>query len=917
MNVEEATRAAEALLSEGRWGQALDAWRDVVFARLEEARKTGADFDARDLATLERLADVAVPCGHGEAAGLLFKAAAQLCEQAENRPSADYFRIKQLHIAISLGAIEEAFEAFDRLALSPCSIHEVEFSEEGLLGWERSCRWPSPDRLDPIVLKSRLYLELGRLSSVLGQYGQTIAACRRGRELIAEVESEAARAAALPLLLTEAGARLERGELDLLPKLLHEAEGRINETGAPGFAAVYAELAAKASLMRGELQSARELLERVCEICRRTELIRGFAQASLGLAQALLYLNKSQEARPHIDDAGRLAGLLSDEGLALACRSLDLLCRARSASLLTSVGSVKSAWAGDADGGLAEPHHSDMEDPEQNTNHLAWFEDRSLAFQWRLAAEDWDGAEERLEEMREDFAAADSALIDARLRCLTGVLRYYQGRLGEAEAALTEAAACFEAAELLPDLWQALRVLAWCSDRLGRSHSESIDRRAQAVLNRMTGSLSLEDQVYFLLNKWTADERYIAAELKELAAMQSELDGRPWYRRLGSRWRFVKRLDALQRHVSRLRGARIGAEERTERAAPRPLWKRLLFQRRDEVQLGYIVLPDRLAAIESRWLHRRLRVSSISRPRIRELVRKLHQAIPAFAEGSREEAAGELAEALGLGPTLGGLPKRVHRLRLMPDDALFGLPFACLRVGGAFLIESFEVSMALGLAGERAAGEARAERALIAGVAKGHEAVPPLEQVPEELAEVEGWLEERGVEVVSQLDDAVRRGPFERALAEVGFAHIACHGNFDLRSFESTGLVFLPEGEMEIFGLPDVARLELSGLRHISLSSCWGADNYVSPSRWVTSLAESLCRSGAGSVLACLWPIEDTAARPFMMSFYRHLETRPRAGALAATQQEFLNSEERSSPFYWAGFQLCGQPGPLRLGGPS
>ena len=96
------------------------------------------------------------------------------------------------------------------------------------------------------------------------------------------------------------------------------------------------------------------------------------------------------------------------------------------------------------------------------------------------------------------------------------------------------------------------------------------------------------------------------------------------------------------------------------------------------------------------------------------------------------------------------------------------------------------------------------------------------------------------------------------------------------------------------------------------------------PGRRIVSLPETLCRSGARSVLACLWPIDDVAGQAFHKSFYRHLETLPRDQALQAAPREFLADPARvdsegewtgGHPKHWAGYQLYGVHGRLPMGG--
>src|SRR5205085_5777835 len=113
---------------------------------------------------------------------------------------------------------------------------------------------------------------------------------------------------------------------------------------------------------------------------------------------------------------------------------------------------------------------------------------------------------------------------------------------------------------------------------------------------------------------------------------------------------------------------------------------------------------------------------------------------------------------------------------------------------------------------------------------------------------------------------------------------------------------------------PALAGLRLDRLRHVTLSSCWGADSFVLPGRHVVSLPQALVRAGAGSVLGSLWPVDDDVSPAFMQRFYHYLDAWPRDEALRRTQLDCLRGNlplppgrRADQPFYWAGFQLYGE----------
>jgi CHAT domain-containing protein len=285
-----------------------------------------------------------------------------------------------------------------------------------------------------------------------------------------------------------------------------------------------------------------------------------------------------------------------------------------------------------------------------------------------------------------------------------------------------------------------------------------------------------------------------------------------------------------------------------------------------------------------------------------------------------------LAEGLRLPELLAGLPADTRGLAVVPDDSLHGFPFAACRHRGRYLVEHYALSTAF----ERTAGPPPRPAgppgpALTVAVTR---VAPPTDSFPFSGAELPGtrpevervgaWLAGRGLEVCCLVDDDAGREAVLDQWRRASYVHAACHGIFRPDRPDATGLVLVPRpGRPEVLSLADLARLETPGLRHVTLSNCWLADAFVLPGRWVVTLPETLCRAGARSVLASLWPLADDVAIAFSERFYHHLSALPRDEALRATQLECLGGtlpgvgRQALHPFSWAGYQLHGEPGPL------
>ncbi len=285
---------------------------------------------------------------------------------------------------------------------------------------------------------------------------------------------------------------------------------------------------------------------------------------------------------------------------------------------------------------------------------------------------------------------------------------------------------------------------------------------------------------------------------------------------------------------------------------------------------------------------------------------------------------------LQLPATLDSLPRATRELTLVPDDSLHGFPFAAVTHQGRYLIEQYALSFAYSSNDAPPQIRRPARRAaLLVGAAHGGGAWAELPFVPQELSRVADWAAQRRLDVL-RLDDADTaanapaspdKGAVMAALPQVALAHFACHGQFTPDAPAQSGIVVRPATDGSgVLSVQELSALDLSSLGHVTLSACWSADHFILPGRWVISLPETLARAGAGSVLGCLWLVDDQIGTAFMAQFYRHLNTHTRAEALRRTQLACLTgqladapTQTTAQPIFWAGYQLYGRGDALQL----
>jgi CHAT domain-containing protein len=684
-------------------------------------------------------------------------------------------------------------------------------------------------------------------------------------------------------------------------------------------------LGGKLSLLRGQFGAALERGSAVVDVCRRGGFRQALRSALLDRAQVLLYLNQITATEGLLTWVAEEARVARDERTVARVAWLSALARARARTgLLAGAPSVAEMWVGSlARGRTPPPLETDVPSPDSvpPESFLALFEDRALEVQWALGRGDRETAAAILDGMAAAFGTSESSLIWARLRLLEGMLAYDRGDFFEAWQPLDEACQIMIDCGLKPELWQALRLLGGCSARLGRPEERrQYVRRADEIMGGLDASLSGAQRAIYGWNKWQAEEEFLADEVTELARARDEAhrgpaagteEGRALSERL---YTLLLRLDRRGRERSRDHLGTSGGEIE-DRAPLLEEW----LQRfpADRALLSFLVLPERVLLCRAGCWGLDFVVAHVGRRQVRELVARWHRALPGD-DGTRsaERVADELAAALRLPEILDTLVPGVCRLTIIPDDSLHAFSFGALRHRGCYLVEHYALTnafdhFALPPPCPEPAG------ALTVAVTRGvrpslefPRGVLPLLNTRIEANAAACWFQSHGVDSRNLVDDSASRTAVLENWAEMGFVHIACHGMSRPERPDASGLILIPrdEDQPEVLSLRDLSRLAAPHLEHVTLSNCWSADPFILQGNMTIGLPETLCRAGARSVLACLWPVYDAAGAEFSQRFYQHLDTLPRDGALQAAQRDFLASTERrlQNPIYWAGYQLYG-----------
>jgi CHAT domain-containing protein/tetratricopeptide (TPR) repeat protein len=293
---------------------------------------------------------------------------------------------------------------------------------------------------------------------------------------------------------------------------------------------------------------------------------------------------------------------------------------------------------------------------------------------------------------------------------------------------------------------------------------------------------------------------------------------------------------------------------------------------------------------------------------------------------SGSEARG-LARSLGaaiIGPALAVLPGRVDDIVIVPDGALFRVPFDALRTSDdRFLVERAAVSVApsataaVGLA--RRPANPRARTVIAFGDPRfPDERTTAGEATREAFADGGGLVrlpysarEARRVGQYAVAPVVRLRGEASEAFVkqtrwqDVAIIHFATHALVDDRVL-TRSVIALAAGEQED-GLLDPS--EIAALRLdadlVVLSACRTAGGVVLAGEGLQGLTAPLLEAGARAVIASNWKLGDRSTLPFIDRLYAHLARGLPAGA-ALRQAKLDAIHDGARVDLWAAFSLVG-----------
>ena len=253
---------------------------------------------------------------------------------------------------------------------------------------------------------------------------------------------------------------------------------------------------------------------------------------------------------------------------------------------------------------------------------------------------------------------------------------------------------------------------------------------------------------------------------------------------------------------------------------------------------------------------------------------------------------------------------------IVPDRHLYRVPFpALLDDSGKYLSETFRIRIVPSLTTLKCIQDSPADYhsqtgALIVGdpdvgevIWKGRrKTIPPLPSARKE-AEMVGRL--LGVQpLIGQ--QATKQAVLQR-INSVSLIHFAAHGNVEKGEIILVPVRTssrLPRENDCLLTVGDISKVQLRA-KLVVLSCCHSGRGQIKV-EGVVGMARAFLGSGARSVLASLWALEDSATKQFMSRFYEHLYRGVSASESLHLAIKWMRDNGFAKVSEWAPFMLIG-----------
>ena len=240
---------------------------------------------------------------------------------------------------------------------------------------------------------------------------------------------------------------------------------------------------------------------------------------------------------------------------------------------------------------------------------------------------------------------------------------------------------------------------------------------------------------------------------------------------------------------------------------------------------------------------------------------------------------------------------------VVPDRSLYRVPFSALmNEKGEFLAERFRIRYTPSLTTLKLIQDSPANYHCETGVLLvGDPAVGPIPRLPWAKKEVEMIGNILNVRPLTG-EEATKEAVLHK-IHSVSLIHIAAHGE------PERGHIALAPSNREkndfLLTMADISAVRLRA-KLVVLSCCHSGKGHIK-AEGVVGIARAFLGSGARSVLASLWAVDDEATMAFMKQFYQHLVNEKSASeSLHESMKWMRENPDYSEVKKWAPFVLIG-----------
>jgi CHAT domain-containing protein len=136
--------------------------------------------------------------------------------------------------------------------------------------------------------------------------------------------------------------------------------------------------------------------------------------------------------------------------------------------------------------------------------------------------------------------------------------------------------------------------------------------------------------------------------------------------------------------------------------------------------------------------------------------------------------------------------------------------------------------------------------------------------------------------------------------------HFAVHAEFNEEDPMSSALLLTGEGKDDgRLRVDEIFSLDLK-TNMVVLSACETGLGNLSNGDEMVGLTRAFIYAGTPSIVTTLWKVNDRASYELMREFYQHLKGSKKSEALRQAQLKVM--EQFPEPFYWAAYELTGEP---------